>query len=74
MLYDSSLVLGVSSSLALRPHWRWQSRILLTKKSSPERWRYIVSAASDPTVTSRAGADRLRWTEPPVYLRFTTYP
>src|SRR5262245_1884722 len=30
--------------------------------------RYIVSAASDPAVTSRAGADRLLRTEPQVYL------
>jgi len=25
----------------------------------PEWWKYVVSAASDPTVASRAGADRL---------------
>jgi hypothetical protein len=36
------------------------------KSPRPEGRRYIVSAASDPTVTSRAGADKLLRTEPQV--------
>src|SRR5258708_12707779 len=38
------------------------------KISSSRRWRDVVSAASDPTVTSRARADRLLRTEPQVLL------
>ena len=41
---------------------------LLAEISSSRRWRDVVSAASDPTVTSRAGADRLLRTEPQVRL------
>jgi hypothetical protein len=41
----------------------------LTDDSSLSEWRCIVSAASDPTVASRAGADRLLRTEPQVCLR-----
>jgi hypothetical protein len=41
---------------------------LLAEVSSSRRWRDVVSAASDPTVTSRAGADRLLRTEPQVRL------
>ena len=41
---------------------------LLTAVSSSRRWRDVVSAASDPTVASRAGADRLLRTEPQVRL------
>ena len=31
---------------------------ILAVVSSPNWWKYIVSAASDPTVASHAGADR----------------
>src|SRR6266540_2460099 len=41
---------------------------LLAEISSSRRWREVVSAASDPTVTSRASADRLLRTEPQVRL------
>jgi hypothetical protein len=41
---------------------------LLAEISSSRRWRDVVSAASDPTVTSRAGADRLLRTDPQVRL------
>ena len=41
---------------------------LLAEISSSRRWKDVVSAASDPTVTSRAGADRLLRTEPQVRL------
>jgi len=41
---------------------------LLAEVSSSRRWREVVSAASDPTVTSRTGADRLLRTEPQVRL------
>jgi len=41
---------------------------LLAEISSSRRWRDVVSAASDPTVTSRTGADRLLRTEPQVRL------
>jgi hypothetical protein len=41
---------------------------LLAEISSSRRWKDVVSAASDPTVTSRAGADRLLQTEPQVRL------
>src|SRR6266498_2324662 len=41
---------------------------LLAEISSSQRWREVVSAASDPTVTSRASADRLLRTEPQVRL------
>jgi len=40
----------------------------LAAVSSSRRWRDVVSAASDPTVTSRADADRLLRTEPQVRL------
>ena len=40
----------------------------LAEISSSRRWRDVVSAASDPTVTSRAGANRLLRTEPQVRL------
>lgn len=40
----------------------------LAEISSSPRWRDVVSAASDPTVTSRAGANRLLRTEPQVRL------
>ena len=40
----------------------------LAAVSSSCRWRDVVSAASDPTVASRAGADRLLRTEPQVRL------
>ena len=45
----------------------------LTEVSSSRRRRKVVSAASDPTVTSRASADRLLRTEPQVRLMFSSY-
>lgn len=41
---------------------------LLAEFSSSRRWRNVVSAASDPTVASRAGANRLLRTKPQVRL------
>ena len=38
----------------------------LADDSSLSEWRYIVTAASDPTVASHAGAARLLRTEPQV--------
>ena len=40
----------------------------LTADSSSRGWKDVVSASSDPTVTSRASADRLLRTEPQVRL------
>jgi len=40
----------------------------LAASSSSDRWRRVVSAAFDPTVASRADADRLLRTEPQVRL------
>lgn len=40
----------------------------LAEISSSRRWRDVVSAASNPIVTSRAGANRLLRTEPQVRL------
>ena len=62
----SSLMLGMSSSLVLQPPRRWQSQKQPRGHLRTVMVRCIVSAASDPTVTSRAGADRLLRTEPQV--------
>jgi hypothetical protein len=53
----SSFMLGVSSSLALQPPRRWQLRKRPRGHFRTGMVRCIVSAASDPTVASRAGAD-----------------
>jgi len=64
----SSLMLSMSSSLALRPPLRWQSRNQPRGHFRTMMVRCIVTAASDPTVASRAGAARLLRTEPQVYF------
>ena len=45
----------------------------LAAVASSRRWREVVSAASDPTVAGRAGADRLLRTEPQVRLTISLF-
>jgi len=67
--YGSSHVLGVSSSLAPPTALTLAVTNNLAVIFAPSRVRYIVSAASDSTVASHAGADRPLRTEPQVCLR-----
>jgi hypothetical protein len=70
----SSLVLGVPSSLTLGSPNAGDSGNFLTVISFPQGQRYIVPAASHPTVASRASASRLLRTKPQVYLYFEAPP
>jgi hypothetical protein len=69
-----TMPLAVHLSWACHPAWFLRPRDArsrgerLTAASSSGRWRNVVTAASDPTVTSRAGAARLLRTEPQVRL------
>src|ERR1035438_8867010 len=66
---NSSLALGLSFSLTLRPPLTLAVAETTSRPSPrPLGRRYVVPAAFDPTVTSRADADRLVWTKPHVRL------
>jgi len=62
----------MSFSLTLRPPLTL-AVAETTSRPSPRPFgrRYVVSAAFDPTVTSRADADRLVWTKP--HVRLTSF-
>ena len=68
MRVNGSRKLGMSSSLTLPTTLTLVVAETSSRLSPNPKARRIVSAASDPTVTSRAGADRLLRTEPQVHV------
>src|SRR6201999_4116344 len=69
---NRSLPLDLSFSLTLQPPLTLAVAETTSRPSPrPLGRRYVVTAALDPTVTSRADAARLAWTKP--HVRLTSF-